>query len=91
MFYADGGEDLVNGGRAAGRRRGGRTIAPTATTSPSDEYDPAWDWAGALSDLRIFYRVGRALAETDDWPNWHPRRRIPRHPRPLARRAVARQ
>jgi hypothetical protein len=38
---------------------------------PSDEFDPSWNWTGALHELRIFYAIGRALAEYDDWPNWN--------------------
>ena len=73
--------------RRPARRR--RTIAPTAITSPRTNMIPNWDWTGALQELRIFYRdrprAGgeRRLAELE------PGRRIPRHPRPLARRAVA--
>ena len=58
-----GGEDLVE--RRAGRRPRGRarTIAPTATTQPSDEYDPELGLGAARSrDLGIYYRIGRELA-----------------------------
>jgi Zn-dependent M28 family amino/carboxypeptidase len=37
-----------------------------------DEYNPAWDWSGALTDVRIYYDVGRALAMSTEWPNWVP-------------------
>ena len=30
---------------------------------PSDEYDPNWDWSGAIRDLQIYYRIGRELAD----------------------------
>ncbi|HEX2764960.1 MAG TPA: M28 family metallopeptidase [Allosphingosinicella sp.] len=71
MLYPKLGEDLVNGGPAAG-------AAATADYrahryhQPSDEYDPDWDWTGALHELRIFYRIGRELAMSADWPNWNP-------------------
>ena len=39
---------------------------------PKDEYDPNWNWAGVMADLRLYYRVGRELAMTGDWPNWVP-------------------
>ena len=39
---------------------------------PSDNYDPNWDWSGALKDLDFFYRVGDRLARSDSWPNWYP-------------------
>ena len=28
--------------------------------------------AGALSDVHIYYDVGRALAMSTEWPNWYP-------------------
>jgi Zn-dependent M28 family amino/carboxypeptidase len=70
MVYAKLGPDLVNGGRAAGDAwqadyRANRYHAP------SDEYDPGWDWGGALREVRIFYRIGRELAERGEWPNWY--------------------
>jgi Zn-dependent M28 family amino/carboxypeptidase len=37
---------------------------------PSDEYDPAWDLAGAMDDLHLYYAVGYDLANSDAWPNW---------------------
>ena len=71
MVYADSGEDLVNGGVAAGR-----AIAEDFTThryhKPQDEYDPNWNWAGAVQDLQLYYRIGRELAMSDLWPNWYP-------------------
>jgi Zn-dependent M28 family amino/carboxypeptidase len=70
MLYAESGEDLVNGGAAAGR-----AAAEDYTTNryhkPGDEYNPNWDWSGALRDLGIYYRIGRELAESDAWPNWY--------------------
>ena len=71
MFYVDGGQDLVEGGRAAGEAY---EIAyrDNAYHLPGDEYDPAWDWSGVMQDLALYYRLGRDLAETDDWPNWYP-------------------
>lgn len=71
MFYIDGGEDLVEGGRAAGQAYAA-AYTENAYHAPKDEYDPDWDWTGTMQDLQIFYRLGRMLAETDDWPNWYP-------------------
>jgi hypothetical protein len=38
---------------------------------PSDQYDPSWDWAGAIHELNVYYLIGRELAMTTDWPNWN--------------------
>ncbi|HKX78945.1 MAG TPA: M28 family metallopeptidase [Novosphingobium sp.] len=71
MFYVDGGEDLVAGGRAAGAAYA-KDYTENRYHGPDDEYDPTWDWSGALADLRVYYRLGRALADSGDWPNWYP-------------------
>lgn len=71
MFYVDGGEDLVQGGKAAGEAYN-KDYTANRYHGPDDEYDPNWDWSGALPDLRIYYRLGRELAESDSWPNWLP-------------------
>ena len=85
MLYGRGGEDLVDGGPAAGRAAA-EDYRANRYHGVSDEYDPAWDWAGALSDVGIYYRVGRELATSARLAELAPRRRIPRHPRPLAAR-----
>lgn len=71
MFYVDGGEDLVTGGRSAGEAYA-KDYTENRYHGPDDEYDPAWDWSGTMADLRVYYRLGRALAESNDWPNWLP-------------------
>jgi Zn-dependent M28 family amino/carboxypeptidase len=71
MFYIDSGQDLVEGGRAAGEAFEA-AYRERAYHLPDDEYDPNWDWRGVTQDLQLFYRLGRMLAETDDWPNWYP-------------------
>lgn len=30
-----------------------------------------WKWDGAIEYLTLNYRIGRALAEGSDWPNWY--------------------
>jgi len=70
MFYIDGGEDLVDGGREAGEAYSA-AYRDNAYHGPDDEYDPNWDWSGVMQDLQLYYRLSRMLAETDDWPNWN--------------------
>ena len=72
MFYVDSGQDLVEGGRAAGEAYEA-AYRDNAYHAPDDEYDPNWNWAGTMQDLQLFYRLGRMLAETDDWPEWYPK------------------
>ncbi len=69
MIYFDSGEDLVNGGAAAGA-----AAAEDYTTNryhkPQDEYRADWNWDGAIEDLTLNYQIGRELASTKTWPNW---------------------
>ena len=70
MLYAESGEDLVNGGLAAGRAAA-EDYRANRYHQPSDEYDPDWDWSGTIRDLEIFYEMGRELADGEAWPNWY--------------------
>ncbi len=70
MLYIDGGEDLVEGGTAAGA-----AVAKDYTENryhgPKDEFNEEWDWSGVMGDLQLFYRIGRMMAESSSWPNWN--------------------
>ncbi len=70
MVYFEGGEDLVTGGVAAGKKAAD-DYTENRYHAPSDEYDETWDWTGVMADLRLYYRVGRMLAMTEAWPNWN--------------------
>jgi len=70
MVYAKLGDDLTVGGREAGQAWAAAYRA-NRYHGPEDEFDEAWDWAGAMRELRIFYRIGRELAESEAWPNWN--------------------
>jgi Zn-dependent M28 family amino/carboxypeptidase len=69
MLYGRGGEDLVHGGPAAGRAAA-EDYRAHRYHQVSDEYDPHWDWSGAVADVGVYYRVGRELANSRAWPNW---------------------
>lgn len=71
MFNLGRGNDWVQGGKAAGEAAAKR-YNEEAYHGPEDEFDPAWDWSGMLQDGELFYRLGRSLAMSSDWPNWHP-------------------
>ncbi|MFN5821605.1 MAG: M28 family metallopeptidase [Novosphingobium sp.] len=71
MFNLGRGNDWVNGGKAAGEAAAKR-YNEEAYHGPEDEFDPNWDWSGMLQDGELFFRLGRSLAMTSDWPNWHP-------------------
>ena len=70
MVYFEGGDDLVTGGKAAAAAAA-EDYEKNRYHAPGDEFDESWDWSGVMSDLKLYYRVGRMLAMTDAWPNWN--------------------
>jgi len=70
MVYFEGGDDLVTGGKAAAKLAAD-DYEMNRYHAPGDEFDEKWDWSGVMSDLKLYYRVGRMLAMTDAWPNWN--------------------
>jgi len=70
MFDLSRGHDLIVGGTAAGDAASEDYVAHRYH-QPSDEYSDSWDWSGIAEDVRLFYRLGRTLANGDQWPNWH--------------------
>ncbi|MBX7248119.1 MAG: M28 family peptidase [Caulobacteraceae bacterium] len=69
MLYAGSGSDLVNGGVEAGEAAG-RDYNRNRYHQPDDEWNPNWDWSGAILDLTINYTIGRDLAFSNRWPQW---------------------
>ncbi|MDQ2703184.1 MAG: M28 family metallopeptidase [Pseudomonadota bacterium] len=70
-LYMDGGDDLVEGGKAAGEAAG-KDYGEKRYHSPADEYDPAtWKLDGTMEDLAAMHAVGRELASSQQWPNWY--------------------
>ncbi len=37
---------------------------------PTDEFDPSWDFSGAVDDLRVLLSIGLRLANESAFPNW---------------------
>jgi Zn-dependent M28 family amino/carboxypeptidase len=71
MLYADSGEDLLEGGAAAGAAAQA-DYRDNRYHGPADEYDAAtWDFSGIVEMLTIDLAVVRDLADSDDWPNWY--------------------
>ncbi|MCD9088478.1 M28 family metallopeptidase [Stenotrophomonas sp. SY1] len=70
-LYADGGEDLIEGGKEAGKRAA-EAYGKDRYHGPKDEYDAAtWKLDGTVEDLELLYGVGKQLAGGDAWPNWY--------------------
>ncbi|WP_072384486.1 M28 family metallopeptidase [Novosphingobium sp. NDB2Meth1] len=71
MFDVGRGVDLVNGGTAAGQAASDDYVN-VRYHQPSDDYQESWDISGMVQDVKLFYRLGRELADSNVWPNWHP-------------------
>jgi len=69
-LYAKGGDDLIDGGTAAGRLAQ-VDYRDNRYHKPSDEYDPAWKLEGVIQDLEALFGVGRTLADGAQWPTWY--------------------
>ena len=70
MLYADGGFDLVNGGKAAGFviEDGYRVDAYHGV---ADEYSESWDLTGLNQSIDVIYAISLELANNSQWPNWY--------------------
>lgn len=64
------GRDLVDGGTAAGNawveEYNARHYHQT-----TDEFDPAWTFAGTAQEAHVAFELGRALANDGGWPRWN--------------------
>jgi Zn-dependent M28 family amino/carboxypeptidase len=70
-LYVDVGEDLVDGGTAAGEAAG-KDYNEHRYHKPGDQYDAAtWKLEGILAVLDSVYGVGNQLANDEEWPNWN--------------------
>ncbi|MED5547874.1 MAG: M28 family metallopeptidase [Pseudomonadota bacterium] len=70
MLYADGGEDLREGGTEAGQAAG-EDYRANRYHGPADEYSADWPMDGMIENVELFYEVGSRLANSDNWPNWY--------------------
>ncbi|WP_417478308.1 M28 family metallopeptidase [Maricaulis sp.] len=70
MLYADGGIDLIEGGREAGEAIGA-DYGANRYHGPADEYSVDWQMDGMVEDVTLLYNVGARLANSDAWPNWY--------------------
>lgn len=69
-LYADGGDDLIEGGLAASKKAS--EDYATRYHQPSDEYNAeTWKLDGVVEDLQALYGVGKEIAAGDKWPNWY--------------------
>ena len=70
MLYADGGFDLVEGGKAAGYALE-ETYRLDAYHGVADEYSPDWDLEGLNQSIDVIFSISADLANSEVWPNWY--------------------
>ncbi|MDE2561296.1 MAG: M28 family peptidase [Sphingomonadales bacterium] len=70
MFDISRGTDLFDGGNAAGEAAADDYVR-NRYHQPSDQYSDGWDWSGIVEDVGMYYELGRMLAMSTDWPDWH--------------------
>jgi Zn-dependent M28 family amino/carboxypeptidase len=63
------GQDLVNGGVAAGTAWQKEYVAHRYH-QPADEWSADWDLSGEVKDITLVYNLGRELANSREWPVW---------------------
>jgi len=70
MLDPDGGLDVIGKPAGYGQKMSDDYVA-NRYHKPSDQYDPNWDWSGAVDDLQAYVAVATTLGNTRDWPNWY--------------------
>lgn len=68
MLYAGSGHDF--GGRDEAYAKWVEDELDRIYHSTHDVVYEYWDWSGIDQDLWLFYKVGKELATTRDWPQW---------------------
>lgn len=69
VVYTKSGVDLVQGGIGAGQAAIQR-YTQNDYHNVTDEFRPTWDLTGMAADVRLFFEMGRRLADSHEWPNW---------------------
>ncbi|WP_347260616.1 M28 family metallopeptidase [Rudaea sp.] len=68
-FSWESGDDLVDGGVAAGEKYR-KDYTANRYHQPADQWEPTWTFAGMSHDLGVLYQLGHRLANSRQWPNW---------------------
>ncbi len=70
VLYADGGFDLVAGGKEAGFLIE-EQYRVDAYHGVADEYDESWDLDGLNQSIDAIFNISNELANSQQWPNWY--------------------
>jgi len=69
-LYADSGITVIGKPKDWGKEREAEYIA-RHYHKVSDELREDWDFNGAKQDIGLMFRIGLAVAERDEWPQWN--------------------
>ena len=70
-FYTHPGKDIIGPPAGYGKKRSDDYTSEDYH-KVSDEIKPWWDFEGAATDTRLFFELGREVANTSKWPEWKP-------------------
>ena len=70
-FYTHSGKDIIGPTAGYGKKRSDDYTSEDYH-KVSDEIKPWWDFEGAATDARLFFELGREVANTSKWPEWKP-------------------
>ena len=70
VLYADGGFDLVDGGKEAGFIIE-EQYRLDAYHGVADEYDESWNLDGLNQSIDVIFNISKELANSSQWPNWY--------------------
>ena len=70
VLYADGGFDLVEGGKEAGIKIE-EDYRLDAYHGVADEYDESWNLEGLNQSIDTIFNISNELANSTKWPNWY--------------------
>jgi Zn-dependent M28 family amino/carboxypeptidase len=70
VLYADGGFDLVEGGKEAGIKIE-EDYRLDAYHGVADEYDESWNLEGLNQSIDTIFNISNELANNTKWPNWY--------------------
>jgi Zn-dependent M28 family amino/carboxypeptidase len=63
------GIDVIGKGKAYGQQQE-EEFNDKHYHGQSDQYNPNWDFSGAVDDLQLLFMVGKRLAYEHVWPEW---------------------
>jgi len=70
-FYTHAGVDIIGQPPGYGSQHRDEYIAKDYH-QPSDEVKPWWNYDGTAADVKLFFEIGRQVANRDQWPQWKP-------------------